>query len=187
VWAREQLAPLRPARVVHVHPVSRWLWKCWDNDRMAAVIDWLQTERGARVVVTSGPATRERDTARAIVALCRTAPLFFDGTLSLAQTAAISAESDGYFGVDTAPMHMAAAVGVPVVALFGPTHPKNWGPWTPLGRVLSKRCVCNDTSANEKCDWSQTRACLAAITAPEVHAALDEMLALRKIGRVPAV
>ena len=145
-WAREQLAPLRPARVVHVHPVSRWLWKCWDNASMAAVIDWLQAERGARVVVTTGPVERERDRAREIVALCRTQPLFFDGNLSLTQIAALSAASDGYFGVDTAPMHMAAAVGVPVVALFGPTNPESWGPWTPRGRVLSAPCPCNEAN-----------------------------------------
>jgi heptosyltransferase-3 len=186
-WAREQFAPLRPARIVHVHPVSRWLWKCWDNASMAAVIDWLQTERNARVVVTTGPAERERETARDIVRLCRTAPLFFDGNLSLSQIAAISAESDGYFGVDTAPMHMAAAVGVPVIALFGPTHPRNWGPWTPLGRVLAKPCVCNDSSTPEKCDWTRTRACLAAITVLEAQAALDEMLALRKLGSASVV
>jgi len=186
-WAREQLAPLRPARIVHVHPVSRWLWKCWESASMAAVIDWLQAERGARVVVTSGPVERERATARAIIAQCRTAPLFFEGNLTLGQTAALSAESDGYFGVDTAPMHMAAAVGVPVVALFGPTHAENWGPWTPLGRVLAKPCLCNDPESKQRCDWSRTRACLAAITVPEAQAALDEMLAMRKINSVSAV
>ena len=186
-WAREQLAPLRPARIVHVHPVSRWLWKCWDNASMASVIDWLQTERGARVVVTSGPAEKERETARAILAQCRTSPLFFDGNLSLSQTAAISAESDGYFGVDTAPMHMAAAVGVPVGALFGPTHAENWGPWTPLGRVLAKPCICNDPHSGQRCDWSRTRACLAAITVQEAQAALDEMLAMRKIDPASVV
>jgi heptosyltransferase-3 len=186
-WAREQFAPLRPARIVHVHPVSRWLWKCWGTEAMAAVIDWLQTERNARVVVTTGPAERELETARAIVRLCRTTPLFFEGNLSLSQIAAISAESDGYFGVDTAPMHMAAAVGVPVIALFGPTNPRNWGPWTPLGRVLSKPCVCNDSATTEKCDWSRTRACLAAITVPDAQAALDEMLALRKLDPASVV
>jgi heptosyltransferase-3 len=187
VWAREQFAPLRPGRIVHVHPVSRWLWKCWSNEAMAAVIDWLQTERNTRVVVTTGPADRERETARDIVRLCRIQPLFFDGNLSLSQIAAISAESDGYFGVDTAPMHMAAAVGVPVVALFGPTRPQNWGPWTPLGRVLTKRCICNDPSTPEKCDWSRTRACLAAITVPEAQAALDEMLTVRKLNSASVV
>jgi heptosyltransferase-3 len=186
-WAREQFAPLRPARVVHVHPVSRWLWKCWGNEAMAEVIDWLQAERGARVVVTTGPADRERERARALVAQCRNRPILFDGNLALGQIAALSAESDGYFGVDTAPMHMAAAVGVPVVALFGPTHPQNWGPWTPLGRVLSRPCPCNDAAAKQKCDWSRTRACLAAIPVAEAQGALDEMLAMRKLSSASVV
>jgi len=180
-WARKELAPLRPARVVHVHPVSRWLWKCWGNEAMAEVIDWLQTGRNVRVVVTTGPVEQELKRAREIVRLCRTQPLFYEGNLSLGQIAALSAESDGYFGVDTAPMHMAAAVGVPVVALFGPTNPTNWGPWTPLAHVLSKHCICNDPGSKEKCDWSQVRACLAAITVPEAEAALDQMLSLSKL------
>jgi len=178
-WARAEIAPLRPARIVHVHPVSRWLWKCWKDESMAAVIDWLQAERNARVVVTTGPAPREQERAREIIRLCRTKPLFYDGTLSLAQTAALSAESDGYFGIDTAPMHMAAAVGVPVVALFGPTKPRTWGPWTPLGRVLCHPCPCNE-AREQKCDWNEVRACLAAITVPEAMDALDDMLKLPK-------
>ena len=95
------------------------------------------------------------------------------------QIAAISAESDGYFGVDTAPMHMAAAVGVPVVALFGPTNPVNWGPWTPLAQVLQHPCPCNETKT-VACDWNQLRGCMEAITVAEAKAALDKMLALSK-------
>jgi heptosyltransferase-3 len=173
-WARKELAPLRPGPVVHVHPVSRWLWKCWDDAAMAETIDWLQAERGARVVVTTGPIPRERSRAQEIVRRCRTQPLFHDGDLSLTQTAAISSESDAYFGIDTAPMHMAAAVGIPVIALFGPTDPLSWGPWTDRKCVLSHPCRCS--AQNEKCDWSRTRACLAAITPAEAKAALDRIL-----------
>ena len=179
-WARKELAPLRPGKIVHIHPVSRWLWKCWGNEAMAEIIDWLQTERGARVVLTTGPVARELDKAREIVALCRTKPLFHDGKLSLTQIAALLAESDGYFGVDTAPMHMAAAVGVPVVALFGPTNARNWGPWTPLGHVLSRECPCIG-NVYQSCDWTKVRGCLAAITVPDVQAALDAMLASPKL------
>jgi len=183
-WARAELATLRPARIVHVHPVSRWLWKCWKSESMAEVIDWLQTERNARVIVTSGPEPRERERAQEIVRLCRSQPRFYDGNLSLSQIAALSAGSDGYFGVDTAPMHMAAAVGVPVVAVFGPTKPLTWGPWTPRGNVLIHPCVCNETG-REACDWKQVRACLAAITVAEAEAALDEMLAIPKAPSQP--
>jgi heptosyltransferase-3 len=174
-WAEEQVAALRPARLVHVHPVARWLWKCWDSASMAAVIDWLQEVRGARVIVTTGPVERERERAREIVALCRSKPLFFDGGLSLTQLAALSATTAGYFGVDTAPMHMAAAVGVPVVALFGPTNPASWGPWTSRQRVLTAPCPCNEAH-REVCDWNKVRACLASITVQQAQAALDELL-----------
>jgi len=179
-WARAELVPLRPAPVVHIHPVSRWLWKCWKNEAMAAVIDWLQFEKGARVVVTTGPAPRELERARAIVGLCRSQPRFYEGDLSLGRIAALSAESDGYFGVVTAPMHMAAAVGVPVVALFGPTNARNWGPWTPIAQVLSRPCPCNENK-RKSCDWDQVRACLAAITVSQAQAALLQMLATPKL------
>jgi heptosyltransferase-3 len=180
-WAQKQLAPLRPNPVVHVHPVARWLWKGWRNGAMAEVIDWLRNERGARVVLTTGPEPRERARAREIVAACRTQPLFFDGDLSLTQTAALSAASDLYFGIDTAPMHMAAAVGTPVVALFGPTDADVWGPWTPRREILSHPCLCNQTKTRA-CDWSQVRACLAAITPAEAKAALDRRLPVRIAG-----
>jgi hypothetical protein len=39
-WARDQFEPWRPGRIVHVHPVSRWLWKCWDNEAMATPASW---------------------------------------------------------------------------------------------------------------------------------------------------
>jgi heptosyltransferase-3 len=176
-WAAGQIAPLRPARVLQVHPVSRWMWKCWSNENMAAVIDWLQGERGVRVVVTTGPVEGERQCAREIVELCHSKPLFFDGSLSLTQLAAISAVSDGYFGVDTAPMHMAAAVGVPVVALFGPSGVGSWRPWTARCRVISNPCACLD-ERREACDWTAgvVRQCLATISVARVQAALDELL-----------
>jgi heptosyltransferase-3 len=180
-WAQRELAPLRPAPIVHVHPVARWLWKGWRSDYMAEVIDWLQAERQARVVMTTGPVERERQRAQEVMRLCRTQPVFYDGNLSLSQIAAISAESDGYFGVDTAPMHMAAAVGVPVVALFGPTDETGWGPWTSRKWVLSHRCECKETRTRA-CDWSQVRACMASITPAEAKVVLDEMLSLSKTG-----
>ncbi len=179
-WARKELAPFRPAKVIHVHPVSRWLWKCWSNEAMAEVIDWLQTERGARVVMTTGPEPAERTRAKEVVRLCHTQPLFYDGNISLSQTAALSAESDGYFGVDTAPMHMAAAVGTPVIALFGPTHPENWGPWSTHHQILSRPCPCEETKS-VACDWSQVRACMAAIPVSDAQAALDQLLATPKL------
>ena len=51
------------------------------------------------------------------------------GKTNIKQLAAISEVSDLFFGVDSAPMHIAAAIGTPVVALFGPSGAFHWGPW----------------------------------------------------------
>lgn len=178
-WARTELAPLRgeAAGLVHVHPVSRWLWKCWRNEAVAEVIDWLQRERNVRVVLTTGPVAAERARAQQILALCQTPTRFYDGTLSLTQLGALSAEADLFFGVDTAPMHIAAAVGTPVVALFGPTSPEGWGPWTEKKRVIAHPCPCGSRPQGD-CSWEPgaVRACLAGITVDEVKNGVEDLL-----------
>ncbi len=115
--------------LVHVHPLSRWQFKCWEDDKMAAAVDYIQQELGAAVALTCGPDQKEHDRLARILALCKTRPLNINSQLNLKQVAALSARAVMYFGVDTAPMHMAAAVNTPVVALFGPTSAAQWGPW----------------------------------------------------------
>ncbi|MBA3070854.1 MAG: hypothetical protein FP829_01540 [Nitrospirae bacterium] len=123
------------AKVVHVHPTSRWLFKCWRDEYMAEVINWL-TDRGITVIVTSAPDKREMEKAKRILSLvpslvtCHSSLLVdLCGKTNIKQLAAISEVSDLFFGVDSAPMHIAAAVGTPVVALFGPSGTFHWGPW----------------------------------------------------------
>jgi len=123
----EGWSPEQP--IVHIHPVSRWFFKCWGDERTAKVIDHIQRRLGARVVLTCGPNAKERDRLADIVAQCSIKPLNLAGKLTLKQVAALSAHAHLFVGVDTAPMHMAAAVGTPVVALFGPSGVFEWGPW----------------------------------------------------------
>jgi heptosyltransferase-3 len=121
-------------KVVHVHPTSRWLFKCWKDEYMADVINWL-LGRGVKVVLTSSPEPKEIRKAQSIIRLCRPPagndPCLIDlcGRTTIKQLAAVSAMSDLFFGVDSAPMHIAAAVGTPVLAIFGPSGAHNWGPW----------------------------------------------------------
>lgn len=114
--------------VAQVHPTSRWLFKCWDEEKNARVIDALQ-ERGLRVVVTSGPASYEVEKAERIVNACRLRPAALLGRTTLKQLAALTARCALFFGVDSAPMHMAAAVGTPVVAIMWSGSVTHWRPW----------------------------------------------------------
>lgn len=141
-WAREQMDSLPHAKTVHIHPVARWLYKCWHDDRMACVIDWLQQEKACNVIVTCGPEAKEIARAEHILSLCKHKPTAFLGTITLKQLAAISSNSHVFLGVDTAPMHMAAATKVPMIALFGPTG-VDWHPWSEQATVLRGTCHRN--------------------------------------------
>jgi heptosyltransferase-3 len=176
-WAKALIEPFclggRP--VVHVHPVSRWLFKCWHDDRMAAVIDWLEEECRCRVIVTSSANERELTRSQAILRRCRTSPIFLPGTTSLGQLAALSQASDCFFGVDTAPMHMAGAVGTPVVALFGPSHSASWAPWSARAVVLQK-IFPHEYKGTPEPEIQGVRASMDAISVAEAKDALSTFL-----------
>lgn len=116
--------------IAHVHPTSRWLFKCWSDAYMADIIRWL-LDRGVTVAVTASPEARESERAGNILGLTgeRRGLIDLRGRTTIKQLGALSKASKFFFGVDSAPMHIAAAVGTPVVALFGPSGAFNWGPW----------------------------------------------------------
>lgn len=180
---RDQGGPTA-GRIVHVHPVARWLFKCWKDEYMAEVIRRLAA-MGATVVVTSSPFGRELRRAKDIMALVGRNPGVIDlcGKTSIKQLAAISRAADLFVGVDTAPMHIAAAVGTPVVALFGPTKDEHWAPWGTGHIVLTRtmRCwICE----KGMCDGVAVRKCLEAITPDEVMQAAESVFA-RQAGWSP--
>lgn len=123
------------ANIVHIHPTSRWLFKCWKDEYVAEIIGWLLDE-GNTVIVTSSSDKREMEKAKRILSLVGSRftihgsrLLDLCGKTTIKQLGAISKAADLFFGVDSAPMHIAAAVGTPVVALFGPSGAFHWGPW----------------------------------------------------------
>ncbi|MBI5236468.1 MAG: putative lipopolysaccharide heptosyltransferase III [Deltaproteobacteria bacterium] len=120
---------IRPGeRYVHIHPVSRWLFKCWTADGCAHLIDGLSRE-GFKTVLTSGPADKERAMIAAILKVVKSRPVDILNALTLKRMSVLSRRAALFFGVDSAPMHIAAAVGTPVAAVFGPSGAFDWGPW----------------------------------------------------------
>lgn len=110
------------------HPVARWRFKCWDDGKFAEVIDRVQG-LGLRVVVSASPNPTERRRVERLVGQCQTRPVDLGGQLNLRELACLAARARLFVGVDTAPMHIAAAVNTPVVALFGHSEALYWGPW----------------------------------------------------------
>ena len=163
---------------VHIHPTSKWFFKCWRDEAVAEVIDYLAGGLGARVVVTSGPASREVEKASRIVSLCRHRPLNWSGCTTLKELAALSAACHLFVGVDTGPMHIAAAVGTPVVALFGPSGEHQWGPWGEGHTVVAQPFPCRPCG-QDGCYGSKRSECLEMIPAFEVKRAIDHVLLKR--------
>lgn len=127
------------APFVVVHPTSRAFYKCWPEERVAQVIDHLASA-GWPVVVTSAPDAAELQMIQRITDLCVFAkPVVLAGKLKLDELAALIEKASLLFGVDSVPMHIAAAVHTPSVALFGPSNQVEWGPWQANGRVISSR------------------------------------------------
>ncbi|MBM4294251.1 MAG: putative lipopolysaccharide heptosyltransferase III [Deltaproteobacteria bacterium] len=120
--------------VVHIHPVSKWFFKCWKDEDMAEVAGWL-INQGVKVVVTSSPESLELQRTRNMLSLipgtaaAHSHLLDLSGQTTLPLLAAVSEAADLFLGIDSAPMHISAAVGTPVIALFGPSLTHRWAPW----------------------------------------------------------
>ena len=171
-------------RPVTVHPTSKWLFKCWRDEGMAAVMDHV-AGRGLRAVLTSGPELREVRKARRILDLARSPVVDLIGRLTLKQLAAVIGRSCLFLGVDSAPMHIAAAVGTPVVALFGPSGEHNWRPWGQSHAVVAKDLFCRPCG-QDGCNGSKRSDCLELLTEAEVIAAVDAQLARHGLAAEPA-
>jgi heptosyltransferase-3 len=170
-WREWGIAPGEP--VIQVHPTSRWLFKCWTEEGTASVIDAL-AHRGLRVVVTSGPARYEIEKAERIVARCSRRPVALLGRTTLKQLAALSARCTLFFGIDSAPMHMAAAVGTPVVAIMWSGSVLHWRPWGEGHTVIEAPTPEAAAGADRK---RQISAALATIPRDQVLPAIDAKLA----------
>lgn len=119
-----------------VQPTSRWFFKCWDESKMAQTITTLQQD-GHTVILTSGPDKSEKSMIERIKALCPQQHIHsLSGELSLRQLAALIDHARLFIGVDSVPMHMAAALKTPCIALFGPSKLTFWSPWEVVGEVI---------------------------------------------------
>ncbi|MHB1587290.1 MAG: glycosyltransferase family 9 protein [Acidiferrobacteraceae bacterium] len=132
VMARLPFPPTAP--FVILHPSPRFTYKAWHASGWRELACWVRA-RGFRVVVSGGPGDEERAFA---AALATSVPDTTDvcGRLDLPATACLVSHARGYVGPDTVVTHIAAAAGVPTVALFGPSSPVVWGPW-PRGHELT--------------------------------------------------
>jgi heptosyltransferase III len=159
-----------------IHPGSRWLFKCWPATATAALLDRLAAA-GWPLVLTGAPDPAERALVAAIRAATQAPVIDLSAQLSLAELAALIGSARLFIGVDSAPMHIAAAMGTPVVALFGPSGDDAWGPWRVPHRVVASTAHACRPCGNNGCGGSNHSDCLLTLPEARVAAAVTDLLA----------
>lgn len=168
-----QVPTLASERYVVIQPTSRQAFKCWDDDKFAQVINHLH-KKGLSVYLTCGPAADEQQQVQHIASLCETAPnLTFAGKTTFLQLAALIDHAKLYIGVDSAPMHMAAALDKPQVSLFGATKPLQWRPWSNKASVI---WAGDYHPMPERKDLDRSQKYLTWIPVQAVNEAIDRQL-----------
>ena len=97
--------------------------------------------------------------------------------LSLKHLAALTARAKLFIGVDSAPMHIAAAVQTPTVALFGPSGELEWGPWRVPHRVVASSEHACRPCGNDGCGGGKVSECLTRLSQEAVLSAVDALIA----------
>jgi heptosyltransferase I len=155
-----------------INPGGNWPTKCWEAERYGELARRLMND-GYPVVVTSGP--EEEDMRRRLIRAAgggvKEIPTTLEELIALCESARL------FVGGDTGPMHFAAAVGTPIVAIFGPTSSDRNGPFRREDIVVERRLPCRPCYERERCPLEHWQ-CIVDITVPLVYEACRKRLSL---------
>lgn len=167
-WA---LTPTDPWIAMHV--AARWPTKRWPAESFATVLDACQESRLGRVVLIGSP--DDLGTAEEVERHAKTKPINLTGAVPLGALPTLLAQARALITNDSGPMHIAAAVGTPVVALFGPTSPARTGPYGSGHSVLLNQIPCAPCF-RRVCRNDVQLECLTGVLPGQVLQAVREIL-----------
>ncbi len=181
-YVREMLTGDLPASrpLIAVNPLARWETKVWPQERFISLTDHLINMLEARIVLI-GRHEEERDGEVASSSFPGSI-IDMRGKTSLTQLAALLKEVDLLVTNDSGPMHIAAALGTPVVAIFGPTDPKRTGPYGEIHRVVRGSAKCSPCF-KKRCGMP-SHLCMEAVS---VEMVLEEVLSFLSKSNVGSI
>jgi len=153
--------------------------KCWPPSRFAEVANRLQSVADANVILFGTAA--EANVSTAISAELRRPPIDLTGKTAIADLPALLSQCHLFIGNDSGAMHVAAAVGLPIVGVFGPTDPNGTAPVTTRCSIVQQRPYCSPCFLR-RCPTDHR--CMTAITADMVVAAARPWLSSTQVQRV---
>ncbi|MDU3925664.1 MAG: putative lipopolysaccharide heptosyltransferase III [Enterobacter asburiae] len=164
------------AEFVLIQPTARWAFKTWTVEGFSAVINHL-TAQGRTVVLTGGRSSDEAAMISAIMAGCLSPQRVVNlaGRLDLPELAVLIDRARLFIGVDSVPMHMAAALNTPSVVLFGPSNRAQWAPWQAPHTLLWAGDYCS-LPPPDTVDTDTPERYLAVIPVSDVIRAVSQQL-----------
>ncbi|HKZ21932.1 MAG TPA: glycosyltransferase family 9 protein [candidate division Zixibacteria bacterium] len=158
---------------ITISPTARRRFNFWFLDRYAQVADGLMEKYSAKVILVWGPG--EKEIVEKIASLMKFKPITSSETSTLLELAAILGQCDLHLGNDNGTKHIATAVGVPTVTIYGPHSPVSWTyPDSSQHKFVKKNCPCVN---NERKKHSCTKVtCLDSISVDDVQQVLNSII-----------
>ncbi len=163
---------LSDQKFIIINPYTTWKTKDWIVERYRELAERVKKELGYEVVFTGGPGDRKGIDA---VLEKISVPVYnWAGLTNLGELAELYRQAELFIGGDTGPMHLAVAVGLPVVAIMGPTDPKIYGPYGKRNIVVSDEHLTCLGCWKRICPHSQE--CMKNVSVEQVFAAAQKLL-----------
>jgi len=156
--------------LVAINPIARWRTKLWRPERFAILADRIRDELGCEIIFTGS--NLDEQIIGDITGMMKTSALSLAGQTNLKELAYFYSRCKLLITTDTGPMHMAAAMGCPVVALFGPTAPWRTGPYGKGHKVIRADVECSPCF-KKRCDHMT---CMKEISVERVFEGVKEVL-----------
>jgi len=158
---------------IAINASARWETKRWPPQHFAEAADQLAHALALPIVFIGGQA--ERQESLAVLALMRTKAVDLTGQTPVGLLPCLLRQAAVLITNDSGPMHIAAAVGTPVVALFGPTDPRRTGPYGSGHLVLTHAVECSPCFSRD-CTRAVRLECLTAVRPEQVVRAVQQQL-----------
>jgi lipopolysaccharide heptosyltransferase I len=163
------------AKLVALSPGSSWKSKTWPPERLGEVADYLSATYGYIPVIVGAASDLPR--AQAIIANAKGPLVDLTAKTSLKELAVLARRCQAWVGNDSGPTHLAAAVNVPIVAIYGPTDEKLLRPYGDQHEVIVAPVACRPCTKRSRAEHCKHVKCMTQIAPVQVCQALDRILA----------
>ena len=157
-----------------IHPVGGWWGRRWPGENYSKLADYIIKELKLDVVFTG--VAGEKKEIEEIVKLMREKPFVAAGDFTIKELASLYEKAKLFIGTDTGAAHIASAVSLPILVMFGPQDPRRWKPQGESVQTIYKRIECSPCL--QKCRWKRN-ICMEKIKVDEVIKEVEKILLKR--------